>query len=177
MKKNMRAVAMDILSLIYQSTLRVGSGHTEEPVEYARQKRQAKNLVAKHGISTVLHGLFFAFVAMAKDELVIEKTGVRTGRVSVRLGGESYQLKPYFRGLDAFLYESWPVHADEVKRNVINELASSVKGIDVAWGIEFLNYPYKADRVPEGIAPEPEVKIDLSGMPEPEEGEEDDEHE
>lgn len=170
--KNMRPVTMDILSGIYQSTLHVGSGHTTQAEEFYNQTQMARKLIKKHGVSGVLAGFFYAFLTMSREEVVLQPTdtnaGVRTGRIPLKVGEDRFQLYPYFKGLDAYMYDRWPSQMESVKMKVCNEML-----ITPEWGMMFLNFPYDPDRpylideaaVEDLIKPE----IDLSGMPETEE--------
>ena len=140
MSKNMKPVTQDILSAIYQSTLQVGSGYVLEDLETERQKKMAQKIISRHGIADVLVGFFYAYSTIAEVELV-GVTGERSGTIQVQVGTEIYALRPFFIGLDAFMYHGWPDQMEVMKMKVINKYPISVQ-----WGIDYLNFPYNPDK-------------------------------
>jgi len=156
--KNMKPVTMDILSAIYQSTLQVGSGYTPDEVELKRQMEMAYKIVGKHGVTDTLVGFFYAYLTLAKSEVMLGD--VRSGRIFVLVGNEQFALRPYIRGLDAYMYARWGDHMEDAKMRVCNSMLISPK-----WGIDFLNFPYDPDKSYKLDIEAKDVGVDLSGIP------------
>ena len=150
--KHEKAVAMDVVAVIYQATLQVRSKYVTAGEGANKQEVQSRALVAKHGIAATLKGIHAAFSLLGSVE--------NGGRVPVKVGegekSETFMLKPFIEGLDRYMYARWPDQIEEIKCQVVDEQQH-----DIMWGREFLNHPY--------------VAIDLSQMPEEEEEEGQDE--
>lgn len=162
-EKNMKPVTMDILSAIWKSTLQVGSGHEREEVELANQKNMARKIVGKYGIADTLAGFFYAYLTMSKEEIVM--VDQRTGRIRVQVGDEQFALRPFFRGLDAYMYERWGSQMEALKMRVVNSMIAS-DSVTPQWGMSYLNFPYDPERTYQLDAEARNVEVDLDDMPE-----------